>query len=124
MLANQPIMGFVPTTDPAKARAFYEEKLGLKFLEEDPFALSFDVNGILLRISTVRELKPAPYTIFGWNVADIYPIIDGLAAKGVVFEVFDGLGQDEKGVWTAPGGTRIAWFKDPDGNVLSLAEHR
>jgi predicted enzyme related to lactoylglutathione lyase len=116
MLGKQNIMAFVATTDASKARPFYEQMLGLKVTGSDPYAVSFDANGITLRLSIVRELKPAPYSILSWVVSDIHSVISGLTANKVVFE------QDEAGVWTAPDGTQVAWFKDPDGNLLSLTQ--
>jgi catechol 2,3-dioxygenase-like lactoylglutathione lyase family enzyme len=122
MLGKYDIMAFVSTAEAAVARPFYEEKLGLTVRETDDYGIVYDANGIRLRLSFVQELHPAPYSILCWVVPDIYVMVAGLKAKGVVFEQYDGLGQDEAGVWMAPGGTRVAWFKDPDGNVLSLAQ--
>src|SRR5882724_10046588 len=116
------IIGFVATRKPEKARTFYEKTLGLKFVSEDPFAIVFDVDGTMLRVQKVKELEPPGYTVLGWEVADIVAEVKGLTAKGVKFERFDGMGQDELGVWTSPAGGKIAWFKDPDGNILSLTE--
>ena len=117
------IISFVATVKPEKARLFYEKTLGLKFVSEDPFAIVFDVNGTMLRVQKVKEFVAAGYTVLGWEVADIRGEIEELAAKGVKFEVFPGIGQDELGVWTSPAGGKIAWFKDPDGNLLSVSQH-
>jgi catechol 2,3-dioxygenase-like lactoylglutathione lyase family enzyme len=122
MLADATLKAFVPTVMPAKAKVFYRDILGFKFLHEDNYALEFDANGILLRVSIVPELKPHPFTILGWNVADIKSTIQSLNKKGIVCEKYNFLEQDVAGVWTAPGGTKVAWFKDPDGNILSLTE--
>jgi len=125
MLNNADVIAFVPTRDPEKARAFYEDVLGLHFVSEDPFALVFNANGVMIRIanvSTVADFKPASFTILGWHVPDVDAAIGGLEAKGVAFERFTWMEQSERGVWTSPSGARIAWFKDPDGNVLSLTE--
>jgi catechol 2,3-dioxygenase-like lactoylglutathione lyase family enzyme len=126
ILGGSEVIAFAPTTDPAKARAFYEGVLGLRLVEdEQPFALVFDANGIMLRVTTVHELKPQPFTVLGWRVADIEGTVDKLVAGGVAFERFKGLNDgDPRGIWNAPGGARIAWFKDPDGNVLSLTEFK
>jgi len=115
-------MAFVATVDAARARPFYESVLGLKVKDVDDYGTMFDANGNYLRMSIVREFKPAPYSVLSWEVADIHAMITGLVAGGVVFEQFQGLGQDEAGVWTAPNGTKVAWFKDPDGNMLSLTQ--
>ena len=96
------------------------ETLGLELMSEDGFALQFNANGTFLRVTTVQSLMPQQFTVLGWQVDDIYAEIEALKAKGVVFEMYGFPGQDENGVWTAPGGTKVAWFKDPDGNVLSL----
>jgi catechol 2,3-dioxygenase-like lactoylglutathione lyase family enzyme len=122
MLTNEHLMAFAPTIMPERAKLFYKDVLGLKLLSEDNFALEFNANGTLLRVTTVRELTPHPFTVLGWGVADIASVIRSLMAKGVHFEKFGFLEQDELGVWTAPGGAKIAWFKDPDGNLLSLKE--
>ncbi len=115
-------MPLVATADAGKARPFYELMLGLVVKRTDPYGITFDANGGELRMTFVREINPAPYSILSWVVPDIGAFVSGLAAKGVVFERYDGLMQDEGGVWTAPDGTKVAWFKDPDGNLLSLAQ--
>jgi len=122
MLTDAPIMAFLATADPMAARAFYEGTLGLVLREETTFALVFDLGGTELRIQKVGSFDPQPFTALGWAVADIEPLVLNLGAAGVAFERYDGLPQDELGIWQAPGGARIAWFKDPDGNLLSLTE--
>jgi len=124
ILGGSEVVAFAPTTDPAKARAFFEGVLGLRLVaDEKPFSLVFDLNGIMLRVTTVQELKPQPFTILGWRVPDIEATVDKLVAAGVSFERYPGLNDVEpRGIWNAPGGARIAWFKDPDGNVLSAVE--
>ena len=122
MLADKKLKAFVPTTDPAKAKHFYKDLLGLKLLSEDNYALEFDANGTLLRVTTVGELNPLPFTVLGWKVTDISSVIRDLNKKGIIFERYDFLQQDEFGIWEAPGGTKVAWFKDADGNILSLDE--
>lgn len=116
-------MAFVSTLDPARAKAFYVGKLGLRLVSEDRFALVFDANGTTLRVSTVRELAPAKYTVLGWEVPDIAAAATALEAAGVNLERYGLPDQDECGIWTAPGGARVAWFKDPDGNTLSISQH-
>jgi catechol 2,3-dioxygenase-like lactoylglutathione lyase family enzyme len=92
-------------------------------ISEDPFAVVFDLNGTMLRISTVEDFKAQPHTVLGWEVEDIAATIKALKAKGVRFTIYDGMGQDELGVWSAPGGrAKVAWFLDPDGNNLSLTQ--
>ncbi len=122
MLGNFDLMAFVSTAEPLKARAFYEETLGLAVLAVDDYGVMYDVNGRKLRMSYVQELKPAPYSILCWVVPDIRAAVAALVLKELVFEQYDGLGQDKAGVWAAPDGTQVAWFKDPGGNVLSLAQ--
>jgi len=124
MLASEKIIGFVPISDAARARSFYAEKLGLKFVSEDSFAVVFDANGNMLRLTRVQEVRPQPFTILGWQVSDIAATVQRLQAAGVEFERYaDFMKQDELGIWTAPGGSRVAWFKDPDGNILSVSQH-
>jgi catechol 2,3-dioxygenase-like lactoylglutathione lyase family enzyme len=122
MLGGCEAMGFLGTTQPAAARHFYETVLGLGFVEDSPFALVFSAGAITLRVQKLQELAPRPFAAFGWRVPDIAAAARDLAARGVVCERYGFLAQDEAGIWTAPNGDRIAWFKDPDGNVLSLAE--
>jgi predicted enzyme related to lactoylglutathione lyase len=122
LLNSSPIIAFVPITDPARARTFYEQVLGLTFVGEDEFAMAFEAHGTALRLPKLQSVSPAPYTVLGWRVADIRSEMHTLAARGVVFERYEGMPQDADGVWSAPGGGLIAWFKDPDGNVLSLTQ--
>lgn len=122
MLGNQNMMAFVATADAVRARPFYESILGLKVKDVDDYGIMFDAGGRYLRMSIVPKFQPAPYSVLSWDVADIQATIKGLTTRGVVFEQFQGLGQDEAGVWTAPNGTKVAWFKDPDGNMLSLTQ--
>ena len=123
-MKNAKIISFVATEEPAEAREFYEKTLGLKFVSDDPFAIVFDVEGTMLRVQKVQELEPAGHTVLGWEVADIRAEIKKLSKRGVRFERFGGLAQDELGVWTSPAGGKIAWFKDPDGNILSLTQFK
>jgi catechol 2,3-dioxygenase-like lactoylglutathione lyase family enzyme len=123
MLATQKIVGFIPTTNFEQAKSFYVGRLGLGYRSEDSFALELDANGIRVRIAKIPDFKPAAFTIFGWEVQDIHQVVTGLNNKGIVFERYDFLEQDAAGIWTAPGGDKVAWFKDPDGNILSLSEH-
>jgi catechol 2,3-dioxygenase-like lactoylglutathione lyase family enzyme len=115
-------MTFVATADGAKAREFYETTLGLTFVEDSPFAIVFDLNGTMLRVQKVETLTPAPYTALGWQVDDIAAQVRDLTSRGVVFERYEWISQDELGIWTTPEGSKVAWFKDPDGNVLSLTQ--
>jgi catechol 2,3-dioxygenase-like lactoylglutathione lyase family enzyme len=125
-LAENSPVAFIPTTNPEAAREFYEKTLALRFENSDDFAIVFSVGpepGIMLRVTTVPELTPAGFTIFGWQVGDIVASVTELAAKGVEFTRYSFLEQDEHAIWNAPGDTRIAWFRDPDGNTLSLSQH-
>jgi catechol 2,3-dioxygenase-like lactoylglutathione lyase family enzyme len=122
MLADQELVAFVATTDLARARAFYGDTLGLRLIDENPFALVFATPGAQLRVTLVEKIAGAGYTVLGWHVPDVADAIRGLTARGVAFAQYDGVDQDDLGVWTAPGGARIAWFSDPDGNTLSLTE--
>jgi catechol 2,3-dioxygenase-like lactoylglutathione lyase family enzyme len=104
------------------SREFYERTLGLKLVADEPFALVFDLNGHMLRIARTNELNPAKHTVLGWHVGDVAAKVRELMARGVTFERFERLPQDTLGIWTSPSGAKIAWFKDPDGNNLSLTE--
>ena len=121
-LAGADIMAFAATSDLAAARAFYERGLGLALTGQSPIACTFDAGGTTLRVVLVEKPVVAPYTVLGWTVADMAATIADLAARGIDFERVDGVEQDERGVWNAPGGTLVAWFKDPDGNMLSLTQ--
>ena len=122
MLRSADVMAFVCTTDPARARHFYGEVLGLAMKADEEFALVFEANGTMLRVQKVKEVPPPRATVLGWKVEDIEAAAQRLTRKGVEFMRVDGLPQDEIGIWTAPDGTKVAWFKDPDGNILSLTE--
>jgi catechol 2,3-dioxygenase-like lactoylglutathione lyase family enzyme len=122
MLADKKLTAFAPTVNQAAAKKFYGDILGLTLLSEDNYALVFDANGTVLRVTNVRELKPQEFTVLGWHIEDISSTIKALNGKGVFCEKYNFIPQDDLGVWTAPGGTKVAWFKDPDGNILSLTE--
>jgi catechol 2,3-dioxygenase-like lactoylglutathione lyase family enzyme len=111
------------TVNPDAAVPFYRDTLGFTYLRDDGFALVFDMNGVMLRIGKASKLTPAPNTVLGWETADINSAVDALKQKGVTFERYPNMGQDERGICTFPGGDQVAWFKDPDGNVLSISHH-
>jgi catechol 2,3-dioxygenase-like lactoylglutathione lyase family enzyme len=117
------VVTFLLTQNPDAAIAFYRDTLGLKFQRDDGFALVFDMNGVMLRISRIPSFTPAQHTVLGWECSDIVSVLDGLAARGVAFTRYPNMNQDERGICTFPGGDKVAWFKDPDGNVLSLSHH-
>src|SRR5882672_10688408 len=123
MLGSSKLVAFAAVSDAARAKTFYRDVLGLKLISEDGFALVFDAHGTMLRVSLVKDVVTAPYTVLGWAVSDIAATVRGLASKGVKFERYPWMPQDELGIWSAPDGGSVAWFKDPDGNVLSLSEH-
>jgi catechol 2,3-dioxygenase-like lactoylglutathione lyase family enzyme len=123
MLVSKKLVAFVPTRDSKKAKAFYVDALGLRFVSEDPFALVLDANGTMVRVTKVPDFKPQKFTILGWEVQDIEKAVSTLSEKGVRFERYGLDGQDERGIWTAPGGAKVAWFLDPDGNNLSVSQH-
>jgi catechol 2,3-dioxygenase-like lactoylglutathione lyase family enzyme len=120
MLADSPFIGFIPVHDLPAARAFYSGTLGLRVVGETPFALVLDAGGTMLRVIPVPEPPALPFTIAGWKVPDITAAVRALADRGVPFARYDGMAQDDLGIWTAPSGDRVAWFTDPDGNTLSL----
>jgi catechol 2,3-dioxygenase-like lactoylglutathione lyase family enzyme len=122
VLSNGELVAFLATSDLDRARRFFTEVVGLDLVEHDGFACVLDANGTTVRVTLVDEVRVAPYTVLGWLVSDIAASARGLAARGVPLERFEGMAQDELGVWTTPGGDLVAWFKDPDGNVLSLTQ--
>jgi len=124
MLHESAPIAFIATATPDRARAFYGTTLGLTLLADDDFSLVFDLCGIPLRIQKVRELQPQPFTALGWQVTNAAGMVTSLRARGIAFERYPFLQQDADDIWDAPGGARIAWFKDPDGNLLSLTEVR
>ena len=124
MLESSDVVAFVAAADLTRARAFYEGKLGLPVAEQNDFACVLDANGTMVRVTAVGEVSPAGYTVLGWRVADIVATVAGLTARGVVFRRYDGMDQDEQGIWTTPGGDKVAWFTDPDGNTLSVTQFR
>lgn len=117
------VVTFLMTQNPEAALGFYRDQLGLKFLRDDGFALVFDMNGVMLRIAKAKSFTPAQGTVLGWEARDITAAMKKLEQKGVAFERYPNLGQDENGVCTFPNGDKVAWFKDPDGNVLSISQH-
>lgn len=116
------LIAFVPVTDVDAARAFYRDALGLTLVDENPAALVFDANGTMVRVTPVGELPARPYTVVGWAVDDIRATVKDLTDNGVTFRRYDGMDQDELGVWTTPGDDLVAWFTDPAGNTLSLTQ--
>ena len=116
-------IAFIVTRDRHAAKAFYGGVLGFPLSHEDGFAAVYDMNGVMLRISDVPDHVAQRHTVLGWDVPDIVAAVTALRAKGVAFTIYDGFGQDELGIWTAPGSAaKVAWFADPDGNVLSLTQ--
>jgi catechol 2,3-dioxygenase-like lactoylglutathione lyase family enzyme len=122
MLGEQPLIAMIATTQPERAKAFYADVLGLRLIEDGWFALVFTAGGTRLHIQKVKEFSPLPFTAMGWTVADIAATVAGLANKGIKFERYAGMTQDDAGVWTTPDGAKVCWFKDPDGNTLSLTQ--
>lgn len=122
MLANGILKAFIPTVDPQEAILFYRDLLGFELMSEDDYAMEFNANGTLLRVTIVDEFVPQPFTILGWNIENLVFTVRQFNNKNIYFEIFDFLEQDDLGIWNSPGGAKVAWFKDPDGNILSLTE--
>jgi catechol 2,3-dioxygenase-like lactoylglutathione lyase family enzyme len=122
MLESSDLVAFVAAVDLRRARAFYAETLGLPVLEHNDFGCVLDAHGTMLRVTAVPEIARGGYTVLGWQVADIEGEVRDLTARGVAFLRYDGMSQDEHGIWTAPAGEKVAWFADPDGNTLSLTQ--
>jgi catechol 2,3-dioxygenase-like lactoylglutathione lyase family enzyme len=125
MLASAVPVGFLAVSEFGRARTFYEAILGLEFVSQDDFALVLRSGPIVVRLAVPPERVVAPYTVFGWQVADIDAAVAVLSGKGVAFEHYAYFGDSQRadGVWSAPSGDKVAWFKDPDGNLLSLSQH-
>ena len=123
MLEHEKLVAFAATTDGQRSARFYGQTLGLRMESDDRFAVVFDANNVDLRLQKVEQFTPQPFTVLGWQVGDIATVVDGLSRRGVQFERYPWMSQDEQGVWTAPGGARVAWFKDPDGNLLSVTQY-
>jgi len=124
MLESSDLIAFAAATDLARAREFYEQTLGLAVVEQNHFACVLDAHGTMLRLTAVPVVTSPGYTVLGWRVGDIAAAVAGLADRGVAFLRYDSMDQDARGIWTTPGGDRVAWFADPDGNVLSLTQFR
>ncbi len=120
---NGKLIGFAPITDGERAKAFYEGVLSLTFVADDGFAMVFRSSTNMVRLAKMPEVKPAQFTVMGWETETIVDDVQALTAKGVTFLRYGFMEQDALGIWTAPGGDRVAWFTDPDGNVLSLSQH-
>jgi catechol 2,3-dioxygenase-like lactoylglutathione lyase family enzyme len=124
VLSSSGVVTFVLTRDREASKAFYTGVLGLKFVADDPFATVLDMHGAVLRIVHIDNYQAGPHPILGWEVADMTQAVQELNGKGVTMTIYEGFGQDALGVWTSPDGkAKVAWFTDPDGNVLSLAQH-
>lgn len=123
MLDHETLVAFGATSDATRAARFFADTLGLGIRSDDAFALVLEANGVELRLQKVESFLPQQFTVLGWQVADIDARVAELTTRGVRFERYAWLEQDARGVWLAPSGARIAWFKDPDGNVLSLAQY-
>ena len=122
MLGTSEVIAFVAATDLDRAREFYAGTLGLRLVEQNQYACVFDAHSTMLRVTAVTEVARPGYTVLGWRVGDIGEMCAGLRASGVAFNRYEGMEQDDNGVWTTPAGDRIAWFTDPDGNTLSLTQ--
>ncbi len=116
------VVAFLASRDLAASHRFYGDVLGLRLLDTNEFANVYDAGGSRLRVTRVDKPAQAPYTVLGWRVSDIVATVDALRRAGVVFGRYEGIAQDEHCIWTAPGGTRFAWFADPDDNMLSLEQ--
>jgi catechol 2,3-dioxygenase-like lactoylglutathione lyase family enzyme len=123
ILATSKLIGFAITTNPLRSIEFYRDILGFHFICQDQFAVVFDCNGNMLRLAILPEFQPPKYTVAGWQVDEIEAVVEQLANAGVKMMVYGFPGQAESGIWTAPDGNKVAWFQDPDGNLLSVSQH-
>jgi catechol 2,3-dioxygenase-like lactoylglutathione lyase family enzyme len=122
MLRSASAIAFLPSTDLDRSRRFFADVFGLDPTDVTAFACVYQLGPTMLRVTRVDDLRVQPFTVFGWQVPDIDTAVRELTGAGVAFLRYDGLNQDAQGVWTTPGGDKVAWFHDPDGNVLSLTE--
>ena len=124
MLGNYDLVAFVMTNDAVRSKEFFAGKLGLRLIDEEEFAITLDAHGVMLKLVKMKNHVPTSHTVLGWEVPDITVTVGEMAGAGVVFEKYDFLEQDELGIWSAgERAAKIAWFKDPDGNVLSISQH-
>ena len=119
---NSRLMAFLATTDAERTTVFYRDTVGLRLVEDSAFVLVFDANGVRVRVQKVKEVVVPPYTALGWRVSSIADAVNELATAGVRFERYEGLPQDDLGIWRSPSGAQVAWFKDPEGFILSLTQ--
>ena len=122
MLRRNKIMAFIPSANLTRSRRFYETTLGMKVLYQDDFAIALESGGIMIRVTRVGKFIPYQFTVFGWEVVDIEASAKKLEAKKIALQHYDLPNQNDQGIWTAPGGEKVAWFLDSDGNVLSLTQ--
>lgn len=122
VLDEAAVIAFLPSTDLDRSRRFFADLLGLPLVEITPFACVLRVGSTMVRVTKVNQLRPQPFTVFGFEVPDIRAAVARLAGAGVAFLRYDGMGQDDDGIWDTPNGDRVAWFQDPDGNTLSLTQ--
>jgi catechol 2,3-dioxygenase-like lactoylglutathione lyase family enzyme len=122
MLTANPIIAFIATAKPDEATMFYRDRLGLRLAADTEFALEFEIEETMLRVQKVEAVAPASHTVLGWKVGNIAEEVEALTKRGINFERYEGMAQDESGIWQSPSGARVAWFRDPDGNILSLTQ--
>ena len=123
MLEQGKMVGFVFTTDYERARSFYEGKLGFRFVSQDGHALVLHTGKNLIRIAKLPEFTAQRGTVLGWEVENVEATVNELTKKGVTIEKYPWVADKETGIWATPNGDKVAWFKDPDGNVLSVSWH-
>ena len=121
-LGDCDLIAFSQTTQPGRAKVFYGEVLGLKLEDDNQFVIVFSAGRTMLRIQKVEAFSPFPFSSLGWKVPDIAAFARQLIQNGVTLSRFEGLVQDEVGIWTSPSGAKVCWFSDPDGNLLSLTQ--
>ena len=122
MLGDYELLAFSQTTQAERAKAFYGGVLGLKLEEDSPLALVFRAGRTILRVQKVSSFSPLPFTSLGWSVPDIKATVQELSKGDVIFERYEGMKQDKVGIWASPTGAKVCWFKDPDGNTLSVTQ--
>ena len=123
MLQEPRITSILPSSNLEQSKEFFESKIGLQIISEDPYGVELEGLDSVLRLSLVQQFTPQAFTVLGFKVSDISLEVKSLTSKGVIFENYDSLDQDELGIWTSPSNAKVAWFKDPEGNVLSLTQY-
>ena len=122
MLETSEAVAFLPSEDLDRSDRFFQDVLNLALVSRSPFASVFQVGDGTLRVTKVDDLRPQPFTVLGWLVTDLRAVVRELRDRDAAMLRYEGMDQDGDGIWTTPNGDLVAWFHDPDSNVLSLTQ--